>query len=300
MTHPERQDRIGAVIVSFQPDLSQLTRLVSTLLAQVETVVVIDNSEPAIEPDVLLGMGKQLHLVQPGRNIGVAAAINLGVQELIKLDHQYAVLFDQDSLPPPGMTSTLKDQLLRLGADGRSVAAIGPSIRERGSAQATPFIRFRLPLNQRLRQDQGSIACDFLITSGKLLNLEHWATIGPMREAWFIDNIDLEWSFRARRLNFELHGSFDTELAHSIGEQKTLIPALPWPRYRHHGTHRLYTMMRNRVFLYRSQAPMAWIIQDLLRTAGKLMLFSLIRPRRANLAAMLRGLRDGWKTRPVP
>jgi hypothetical protein len=59
-------------------------------------------------------------------------------------------------------------------------------------------------------------------------------------------------------------------------------------------------MMRNRVFLYRSQAPMAWIIQDLLRTAGKLMLFSLIRPRRANLAAMLRGLRDGWKTRPVP
>lgn len=292
--------KVGAVIVSYQPDLSQLTRLISTLDGQVDVIVVVDNSEPAIEPDALLGLGEKMNLVQPGHNIGVAAAINLGVQELIKLDHQYAVLFDQDSLPPPGMTSTLKDQLLRLGADGRSVAAIGPSIRERGSAQAAPFIRFRLPLNQRLRQEKGSIACDFLITSGKLLNLEHWATIGPMREAWFIDNIDLEWSFRARRQGFELHGSFDTELAHSIGEHKALIPGLPWPRYRHHGPQRLYTMMRNRVFLYRSEAPKAWIIQDLLRAAGKLMLFSLVSPRRANLAAMLKGLRDGWKTRPIP
>jgi rhamnosyltransferase len=286
-------DRCGAVIISFHPKLDQLNGLLAALSSQVQTIVLVDNSEPPISAADLAGKPDSLRLIQAGRNLGVAWAINRGVQELIDSGHRYAVLFDQDSLPPDNLVETLRHQLEQLQSSGQRVAAIGPAIRERGSRKPAPFIRFRLPLNRRLYPSSGSVSCDFLITSGKLIDLEQWDSIGPMREDWFIDNIDLEWSFRARRLGHELHGSCETELAHSIGQRQRLFKPLPWPCYRHHGPERLYTMMRNRVFLYRAKAPKAWVIHDSLRATGKLVLFSLIRPRRENLRAMLRGIRDG-------
>jgi rhamnosyltransferase len=56
-------------------------------------------------------------------------------------------------------------------------------------------------------------------------------------------------------------------------------------------------MMRNRVLLYRrAYTPRRWIAQDVPRVLVKLLLFSvLIGPRRANLRAMLAGLRAGLR-----
>ena len=199
------------------------------------------------------------------------------------------------------MTARLLDELERREGEGEEVAAIGAQIRDRDSRRLAPFVRFRLPFNRRLSASSGSARCDLLITSGTLLNLRHWERVGPMRAAWFIDSIDMEWSFRARRLGLAIVGCFDARLDHSIGQARPLLPGRRSPRYRHHDPRRLYTMMRNRVFLYRCGAPRAWVVQDLARATGKLLLFGvLVGPRRSNLSAMLRGLRDGWTTRPVP
>lgn len=295
MSAATKNHHTGAVVVGYHPDPGQLQALLAALEHQVDTIVVVDNSEPPIHAETLTTRPDSIRLLASGQNRGVAWAINRGVQELLASGHRYAALFDQDSLPPEKLVETLRHRLEQLQSNGQRVAAIGPAIRERGSHKPAPFIRFRLPLNQRLYPSSGSVSCDFLITSGKLIDLEQWNSIGPMREDWFIDNIDLEWSFRARRLGYELHGSGETELAHSIGQRQRLFKSLPWPSYRHHGPERLYTMMRNRVFLYRAKAPRAWIIQDSLRAVGKLGLFSLVRPRRENLSAMLRGLRDGFR-----
>ncbi len=297
MTQPSR---IGAIIVAWHPDRAQFAGLLQSLQPQVERIVIIDNTQPSIIRHWSESQVQSIEIIEPSSNIGVAAAINQGLERLMTNGFTHALLLDQDSHPAESMVATLLDRMQALESDDHKVAAIGPSLRDRNTGQRVPFVRFRLPMNRRLNLQSGVIASDFLITSGTLVNLEHLPEIGPMREAWFIDSIDLEWCFRARRKGFSIFGCFDTELLHSIGENRRLWSGLSVPVYRHHSPERLYTMMRNRVFLYRSHAPIAWILQDLIRAAGKLFLFSLIRPRCKNLRSMLRGLKDGLLTRPVP
>ncbi len=284
------QDQTGAVIVAFHPEQQQLTALIDALRSQVDRILIVNNG-PAdslrVKPDDMLSIETL------AQNVGVGAAINRGVEQLIEQGFNNALLLDQDSQIESGLVNTLLRHLDQRTASGESVAAIGPRIRDHDDQRAAPFMRFRLPFNQRLSGDQGSVSCDFLITSGCLINLSSWVDIGPMREDWFIDNIDLEWCFRARRRGFSIIGCFDATLDHRIGERRRLLGIVP---YRRHAPERLYTMMRNRIFLYRLDAPRAWIIQDALRAVGKLGLFSLVPPRWKNLKAMLSGLRDGWRT----
>ncbi len=290
------QSASGAVVVCYHPESASLQRLMQSLDGQVDSILIVDNTDPAAVTNPNLTDGTTVQVICPGKNIGVAAAINLGIDRLINDGYRYALLLDQDSQAEPGMVASLVAELNRRQAENHRVAAIGPRIRDHDTSKTAPFMRFALPFNQRLTQGHGSVECDFLITSGCLINLAHWNAVGPMRESWFIDNIDLEWCFRARRQGFEIRGCLDTALDHRIGERRRLAGLIP---YRHHAPSRLYTMMRNRLFLYRSNAPKAWIVQDALRALGKLALFSLIRPRRKNLTHMLRGLRDGWRTPPL-
>ncbi len=286
---------IGALIIAYHPDAGQVEALGDRVARQVGKLLVIDNSQPAAELKI-----PSAEIIEPGANLGVAAAINQGVAALAASGCKQVLLLDQDSLPAGDMVARLLDCLHQAVSQGHKVAAVGPVIRDQADGQAAPFVRFRLPFNRRLRGHQGSVACDFLITSGCLINLDCWESVGPMRSDWFIDNIDLEWCFRARRAGFTILGCFDTWLEHAIGQRQYAVAGRLFA-YRHHGPERLYTMMRNRVFLYRSQAPMAWIIQDLLRACAKLAWFSLlVAPRWQNMRAMLSGLREGLLRRPVP
>ncbi|MGY6588808.1 MAG: glycosyltransferase family 2 protein [Wenzhouxiangella sp.] len=295
ITQEEQGLKTGAVIVTWHPAPGAIEQLLQALTGQVDQVVIVDNSEPACNlPPAPEGL--KLAVKADGQNHGVAAALNRGLDQLRASGCQRALMLDQDSLPPADMVAVLNQTLSEGQVRQPKTLAAGPAIRERGASQAAPFVRFRLPLNQRLRPESGSVACDFLITSGCLVDLALAEQVGPMREDWFIDSIDLEWSFRARRLGFGLLGSVDVELEHSIGEQRPLPLGLG--HFRYHPPARLYTMMRNRIWLYRSQAPFAWVIQDFLRLLGKLALFSLIGPRRAHIGAMLRGIRDGVAKKP--
>ncbi|MBB6087885.1 glycosyltransferase family 2 protein [Wenzhouxiangella marina] len=284
----------GAVIVAFHPDLDRLRSLIDTVSQQVERVIVVDNGPG---DDFELEGRAGVEIDRAGANLGVAAALNRGIEGLRRAGVRRALLLDQDSRIEADFVGTLARELDRQRQAGRRVAAIGARVRDHDDRHPAPFIRFRLPFNQRLDGEHGSVDCDFLITSGSLLDLDYWTDIGPMREAWFIDNIDLEWCFRARRKGYAILGCHEAVLAHRIGERERLFGFIA---YRRHAPERLYTMMRNRVFLYRSGAPRAWVVQDALRALGKLGLFALIAPRRAHLKAMLGGLRDGWTTRPLP
>ena len=42
-----------------------------------------------------------------------------------------------------------------------------------------------------------------------------------MKESYFIDNIDLEWCFRAKSLGFDLVGTDAAVLYHAIGERSS-------------------------------------------------------------------------------
>jgi rhamnosyltransferase len=116
-----------------------------------------------------------------------------------------------------------------------------------------------------------------------------------MDEALFIDNVDLEWGFRARRAGYRLYGCFAARMGHRIGEAERHLAGL---RVRDHAPLRQYYMTRNRIALYRRPyTPWAWIVHDVPRLTLKALYLTLIAERRREhrrmLVAAVRDVRRG-------
>lgn len=298
MTEPADRE-VCAVVVSYHPEPAAITALVAAVAAQAQAVILVDNGSDgawqASLAQTLSAAGGAL-IAQP-RNIGLAAAQNLGIDWARAHGYRHVLLLDQDSEPGEGMVASLLRALATLSAVGR-IAAVGPRFHDMREHRDAPFVRIGFPFNRKLwcGRSTPTIACDFLISSGMLIPLTVLDQIGPMDAGLFIDNVDLEWSFRARAKGYALHGVCAATMQHRLGDARRALP-LGLGQVVVHGPTRLYYMMRNRVRLYRmAHTPRAWTAQDLPRLLVKLLLFGvLIGPRRRNLRWMLRGIHDGLR-----
>jgi rhamnosyltransferase len=227
-------------------------------------------------------------------NIGLGAAMNRAAEHARAEGFTYLLLLDQDSLLNPEMVITLRIAYEDLRKTTK-VAAVGPQFSDRRSGHIAPFVKICFPLNRKFFGGIGQrITCDFLISSGSLLPLEILERIGGMDESLFIDNIDMEWCFRARHRGFALYGICDAKMRHSIGDALRATWLKP-SGIIIHSPIRLYYIMRNRILLYRrKETPVIWIAQDVPRLFLKFFgtLF-LISPRLQYLRMMTLGLIDG-------
>ncbi len=292
---------VCAVVVSHHPDPSAVAGLVDIVVGQVGAVVLIDNAsdgdwQPALAASLQAAGGA---LIQQVRNLGLAAAQNIGIGWARAHGYRYVLLLDQDSRPDEDMVASLHGALVALSEIGQ-VAAVGPRFHDLREHRHAPFVRIRFPFNRKLWCDHSrqTIACDFLISSGMLIPLAVLDRVGPMDSGLFIDNVDLEWGFRAQAQGYALHGVCAASMHHRLGDTRRVLP-FGLGQVVVHGPSRLYYMMRNRVRLYRmAHVPRVWVAQDLPRVIVKLLLFGvLIGPRWRNLRCMLRGLLDGLRGR---
>ena len=154
----------------------------------------------------------------------------------------------------------------------RPIAALGPRIINPQTMRQTPFKLFNRFL---LRSDRphagadGFFLADFLITSGTLLVLDSVAKIGDMKESYFIDNVDLEWCFRAKDMGYEIIGTDRAVLYHAIGERSS-NPLVRAGVMAQHNPSRTYYSSRNRIHLYGMRySPLGWKVRDIVRFALK-------------------------------
>lgn len=290
--------QVCAVVVTYRPDPEVLHALLGSISGQVGGTVLVDNTGVGELPGMAAVPTVGAILRQP-RNLGLAMAQNLGIAWAHDHGFRYVLLLDQDSLPGDGMVRALLEALVRLRAT-EPVAAVGPRFHDLREEHDAPFVRIGFPRNRKLWCAPGTetIRCDFLISSGALIPMAVLDDVGNMDEGLFIDNVDLEWAFRARAGGYSLHGVCSATMHHRLGDSRATLP-LGLGRVTVHGPLRLYYMMRNRVRLYRMKhTPHVWVAQDLPRLAVKLFLFGvLIAPRWRNLRFMLSGLWDGWHMR---
>lgn len=279
--------RVCAIVVTWHPDADMLQRLVNAVVPQVGHLVVVDNGGTrwAAHDGVTL-------LVQPV-NAGLAAGFNTGIAFARAGGFDTVLLLDQDSEPKPGMVQSLIDVLDGCTA-GAPIAAVGPVFQDVRENHVAPFVRFGFPLNQKITAEHGApVPCDFLISSGSLIPLAVLDAVGEMDTTLFIDNVDLEWSCRARAAGYALLGVPNARMGHRLGDGRRSVMGLGDVVV--HGPTRLYYIMRNRVLLYRMpHVPRTWVAQDLLRLPVKFLIFALlVGPRWRNMRAMLKGLADG-------
>jgi rhamnosyltransferase len=281
-------DDICAIVVTYRADPLALAALVAAVVPQVGRLAIVANDAAPLDA------GSGVTILRQAANIGLAAGFNAGIAFARDQGFDRVLLLDQDSEPAPGMVRELASALAAAGATAR-IGAVGPSFHDVRELHAAPFVRFGFPLNRKQRAAPGELVpADFLISSGCLVPLAVLDAVGDMDADLFIDNIDLEWSCRARAAGYGLLGVGAARMRHRLGDARRALP-LGLGRVVVHGPLRLYYMMRNRVLLYRMpHVPRVWVAQDVLRVPVKFLLFSvLIGPRLRNMRCMLAGLRDG-------
>jgi len=291
-------NRSCAIVVSYHPDLTALLKLLGQLNKETDFIV-IDNGSPAIEQlsQSITVYKRCRQLIRLPENLGLARALNIGLQWAQDNQHDTAFLFDQDSSLCDLFIERMLAALHEASAYSKQgIAAVGPRIINPQTLRQTPFKLFSHVLNRsdrRFASTTQHFEADFLITSGTLLNLKLLPGIGTMKEEYFIDNVDLEWCFRAKSLGYDLIGTDAAVLYHAIGE-RSHNPLVKAGLIAQHNPSRTYYSSRNRVHLYKaSYSPLGWKLRDIPRftlKAGWLMLAS--KQRRLYWRNITAGIRD--------
>lgn len=300
---PSTSAQVLAVAVAFRPDAELLLEGLRRASAQVAEVVVLDNGSPLVDRHPWwqgLDLPERARLVPLSENRGLGAAYNEAVRLARERGARFVLLLDQDSLLEPGCVDALLRHHDERAARG-PVGALGPTFVDGRNGDRAPFVRFGFPLNHKFHAPAGGdVDVDFLISSGSLIPLTAIEAAGGFDEGLFIDSVDMEWCFRAKRAGLQLVGVADARMLHTIGDELVRLPGGGTMHV--HSPLRLYMMTRNRVALWRrGGTPGVWTAQDVPR-----MLFKLARmtafaaPRIPNARAMLRGARDGWRGRQGP
>ncbi len=259
-----------AIIVSYNPDIEVLLSLLRQIGTQSDFLLVDNNSKniQSFESRCAALTGC-IGIEKLSENSGLASAINLGLRRAMQLEYQFALLFDQDSELGEAFFARMYSAWLESQQlSGAAVGAIGPRIENPENGRCMPFKRFDRMFarsDSKPVPDGSLYHADFLISSGTFLPLANLPDIGLMRDDYFIDNIDLEWCFRALSKGYALYGTSRATLHHRIGEASTNILVRQGMLVKH-SPLRAYYSTRNRINLYsKSYAPRQWKIRDFFR-----------------------------------
>lgn len=292
--------KVCAIVVTYNPNIEVLTRMLASLSLQVPHIVIVDNGSTN-KKEVFLLASEVIQMHPLEINFGIAHAHNQGIERARELDAQAVLLMDQDSVPAHDMVQNLTNSLSTLMAKGERVSAVGACYFGSEEDNESFFVRFGLIRFERQYCSECEIGetlvpADFLISSGSLIPISTIDGVGEMDERLFIDHVDTDWFLRAAHSGFQAYGDCRALMEHGLGERTLKI----WiGRTRHvpqHRPFRYYYIYRNSVLLYRrSYAPLKWVINDVWRLVGIGLLYTIFcAPRYQNFKMMLAGIRDGF------
>ena len=259
-----------AIVVTYNPDITALLKLLGQLNKETDFIV-IDNGSPDFEQLTqsieVYDRCRELHRLET--NEGLAKALNIGIRKAQESACDFVFLFDQDSsLCDLFVTRMIESYEEADKHSDKGIAAVGPRIINPQTMRQTPFKLFNRFMFRSDRSFKGSsvhFMADFLITSGTLLILKYVDEIGDMKESYFIDNVDLEWCFRAKSLGYDLIGTDSAVLYHAIGE-RSHNPLVRAGIMAQHNPSRTYYSSRNRTHLYGLKySPLGWKLRDRVR-----------------------------------
>ena len=289
-----RIGQVCAVCVTYHPDANLPQRL-SRLLRQVAHLIIVDNGSSATALHMLRGMAEDesVTLIPCHENLGIARGLNIGVEQAMKFAYGYALLIDQDTSVNEDLVSVLVS-IHRLHPDEDRVAVVGA-----GYANAEPP-----PV---LCADDSELAFEEMqtvVTSGSLLWLKTFRSIGPFREEFFIDYVDSDYCARARSKGYLVLRAKRELMVHVIGHP--LRQRFLWmTRYtRNYPADRLYYQARNDTVMLRESGKYgggSWIFKSFgrsFRRCKRVMLFESHKT--SKIAGVLHGWYDGVRARLGP
>ena len=250
--------RVLAGVVVFHPDPGDLHALVNDLRKQVAEVMLFFNSPVPEGLRQAFAATPDVSLIEASANLGVGVGLNLLGTAAILRNASAVVFFDQDSTPSAGMIDRLATAWADLQAAGEHPAVVSPVLlAEAGLVSKAPTYRY---LGPAAPGDVRRVA--FVPTSGSLVATEVLRQTGFFRADFFIDGIDLEWSFRAAGKGYSCWVHTGCEMRHTVGTGVIGSRRLGWsmPKQR---PFRMYCVVRNTLYGLRLQhIPTGWKLKQ--------------------------------------
>ncbi len=272
---------IAAIYTTYHPDTGFRQRI-QHVVDRCAVTIVVDNTPGGHA--FTAGQTDGLRLLQDGRNKGLGAALNLGLDEARRQGCDAVVLFDQDSSPLPGFVESLFDGLAAAGPR----AVVGPLLIDDDSAVPPPASSSRGPALD-------DVTC--IATSGMCFALERLQSSDRFTEDFFLDFVDFDWCWRLREQGWRICRLRSLPMPHRLGLAQRRFLGLtyhvPAP-FRHYFQFRdtLKLATRRYVPLY-SRIRLSAILLP------KLLVYPLLLDRgRERLRWMLRGIGDAVRAVP--
>jgi rhamnosyltransferase len=275
------------VFVTYNPS-PVFYRNVLALADQVTSVLIVDNASSPAHQAVLdqVSTVPTTELIRNSSNLGVGAALNIGVRHAIERGFAWIATMDQDSLPGPGFVA----EMLRVYAareDRARIALLAPSYVEAGlgllhdePSQAYP--------------DGALVATSMM--SGNLVRTEVISRVGLYDESFFIDYVDHEFCLRLAHHGYRVLKCEGSVLQHQLGRMSQTRVAGVLVTTTNHSPLRRYYNARNRIRVYRRYWRVAptWVARDLKSFAVETLKLLLVEQQRGvKLVNVVKGIWHG-------
>lgn len=215
----------------------------NSVVNQVDKVIIIDNGSEDETIEILKDLQKRfnIELVLCKKNIGIASALNIGIDYAKKNKYDWILTLDHDSILDKCMVENLLKAYNELSEiEKEKVVSLLPRYIEAG-----------LNIEEQLEVKKDEIAyvkCG--ITSGNLVKMEIFEKVGEFDDKLFIDFVDFDLCFRIIEKGYAIIEVSNAILYHTVGNVKEAKILGKHTIYSNHSPIRRYYITRNRRYCW--------------------------------------------------
>lgn len=253
---------ICAIIVSYNCG-ENINKCINSIINQVDKVIIIDNGSNVETVSYLKNINySNVEVIYNEKNLGIAKALNIGVEYAVKNNYSWILTLDHDSSAKNDMIKNMINTYESLSCnDKEKVVSIFPTI-----------IEERIKSNFKINHDYKYISHG--ITSGNLIKTSIFDSVGMFNEEFFIDYVDNEFCFRLVKHGYKMIGVGDAILNHNLGEPTKIKTFLGTFTTTNHSSLRRYFITRNR---FKTWADYKKVVPEFIREDKKIFIIEIIK-----------------------
>lgn len=226
--------KVNGVVIWYNPTDENIKNI-ENYVGDLEKLYIVDNSseDNSDKLEILQDIKNKIEYIPLLKNKGIAYALNIGLENSIKDKVDYLLTLDQDSSFFEKEMLKKYFNLIEKDKEDCALYGVATTAESRKNEEMPDFTEVGM-----------------LITSGMMINLKKIDILGKFKEELFIDEVDIEYCYRALKLGEKVKKANNILLKHKIGNSKVYkIFGRKLTKVTHHNYIRRYYLIRNKLYM---------------------------------------------------
>lgn len=202
---------IAIVIIIYHPKSSTFDKY----MPSDGYVIVVDNTpQPSFKRNIVADTDNFIY-IPLNKNLGIAAAQNIGIRKAVDLGCSYIVFLDQDSVIGSHYIHSIVSEYQKIISKQKNLFLLGPIVINERTHQ-----EYKSVFHQDICLHSNFIYRKEIISSGSCVSVEKIKDVGFLDEKLFIDFVDFEWCWRANKKSYICGITPNVRLLHNVGQRE--------------------------------------------------------------------------------